>query len=86
MKTPELLKRRAVKDFAQLDVCHQLLTVSQWLAYMDTTMRTGIRTPEDALKLYRAWLGNKILLTDSGEPVGAANRVSVLGYDPMTKH
>lgn len=86
MKTPELLKRRAVKKFSQMDVCHQLFTVAHWLAYMDITMQSGIRTPEDALKLYRAWLDNRILLTDAGEPVGAANRISILGYDPMTKH
>lgn len=83
MRTPELLKRRAVKNFSQMDVCHQLFTVAQWLVYMDTTLQSGIRTPEDALKLYRAWLGNKILITDRGEPVGAANRISILGYDPM---
>lgn len=82
----------AAKEFAELNAREQLYRVSTWLSWQNEYLSSGLRSPEDGLKLYRAWINREDLpemadeeTDDEGTDL-AKVRVEILGYDPRWQH
>lgn len=72
----------------------ELVAAADWLGWQDESLSDGIKSAEDAIKLWRHWQANPDLpeMADEDEvSFGgvadtidiAAIRVAVLGYDPL---
>lgn len=67
----------------------KLLAVAEWLGWQEESLSYGLRSPEDAIKLYHYWQLNKELPEMADEDFDDEDddiskyRVEALGYDPM---
>lgn len=59
----------------------QLQAIQDMLSFSDETLSFGLRSPEDAARLWRAWSKHpEDAYPDTWEP---AEFIAVLGYDPL---
>jgi hypothetical protein len=79
----------AAREFSNLNSREQLKAVENWLGWQSENLAAGLKSPEDALKLYRGWLNDAELpemadtdTDDEGNDMSAV-RVRILGYDPL---
>ena len=75
-----------------LNAREQLDAAATWLGYQDEDLSFGLKTPEDALKLWRGWIADPELpeFCDEAEDkedraVLLARTKKILGYDPWKR-
>lgn len=73
----------------ELNAREQLEAAAAWLAYQEEDLSFGLKTPEDGLKLWRAWQADPELPEfcdecegDEDRNVILARTNEILGYDP----
>ena len=75
----------------EMNARETLEAVAKWLGWQDENLSAGLRSPQDALKLWEHWQANAATLPEMAdeevEEEGVASceehRILVLGYDPM---
>ena len=79
-------------DIKDLNAREQLESAAAWLGYQHEDLSFGLKTPEDALKLWRGWMADPALpeFCDEGEDaddraVLLARTIKILGYDPWQR-
>lgn len=73
-----------------MNVRAKMALVADWLGWQDEDLSCGLKSIEDAVKLYDYWQTNNFLpemadidFDDEGNEVGPKHRVKALGYDPL---
>lgn len=73
----------------ELNAREKLEAVANWLAYQHENLSDGLKTPQDAIKLYDYWMAHPELpeFCDSAESDDgidlAVHRRKALRYDPL---
>lgn len=67
------------------NVREQLAACESWLGDQDETFSDGLRSPEDALKLYRYALANDHHLAEYAEDWHKRDLIAAIGYDPRAE-
>lgn len=77
---------------SDLNAREQLEAAFTWLGYQHEDLSFGLKSPEDGLKLWRAWQADPELpeFCDEGEDKDDAKALSarirkILGYDPWKR-
>lgn len=81
-----------MNKFDELNAREQLEAITAWLGYQHEDLSFGLKSPEDAIKLFRGWASDPELPEFCDECESAADRKKllartrkILGYDPWKR-
>jgi hypothetical protein len=81
-----------MSKFNEPNAREQLEAIASWLGYQHEDLSFGLKSPEDAIKLFRGWASDPKLPEFCDECEGEADRKrlltrtkKILGYDPWKR-
>lgn len=81
-----------MSKFDELNAREQLEAVAAWLGYQNEDLSFGLKSMEDAIKLFRGWTTDPNLPefcdeceSDADRKMILARTTKILGYDPWTR-
>lgn len=79
------MSTKEVTAFRALNVRERMVLVADWLGWQDEDLSSGLRSVEDAMKLYEYSLRRNNTLSEMADEWHRKSLVAAIGYNPLSQ-